>query len=302
MSEETDPPRLLSMLSGSGEDGAQDLLAALEAGKSELPTADQLDGLWARLPEGPGGDGGDGGPDGDGSGGDDDLGPGDLDPGGLDGGLDLVGGAGGASAAVKAAGGSATAVKVAAGGGIAVKAAGGAGLAKIIGAVVLAGAAVGTPAYLSTRGGEESALSPSTTAVFQAPAPTHGLSLDASAAPPADVTPPVASQDALPDASVTPPSPRPSPSVPAPSEVELLKQAQSALGSNPGRALALVNRASQLYPRGSLGQERTMIRIQALIGVGRRGEAHAAATAFRASHPGSPHNRRLEALFPELAQ
>jgi len=85
-----------------------------------------------------------------------------------------------------------------------------------------------------------------------------------------------------------------------PTEIELLKQAQAALGSQPQRALSLVARAAQLYPRGALGQEREMIRIQALAATGRRGQALAAAAAFKKGNPRSAYCRRLEALFPEL--
>jgi hypothetical protein len=81
-------------------------------------------------------------------------------------------------------------------------------------------------------------------------------------------------------------------------EIELLQRAQDALGSAPARALDLVNRHATRFPGAALGQEREVIAIDALVRLGRTGEARARAAAFAARFPTSAHLRRLEALVP----
>lgn len=79
-------------------------------------------------------------------------------------------------------------------------------------------------------------------------------------------------------------------------EVQLLQRAQGALGGNPGRALALAEEHLKRYPGGKLAQEREMIAVAALVGLGRSAEAHARATAFLQAFPSSAHRRRVESL------
>ncbi|MBI4954032.1 MAG: hypothetical protein HY908_18560 [Myxococcales bacterium] len=298
-----DPPRLLD------ESGEPDLLRdALAAGRDDVPSEQALAGLWGRLvtpPVGPGGPGGEG-PGGEGPGGaPDGQGP------GTSGGPGAGPAATAGSAAAKAAAGAGTGAVTAAGG----------LTAKV--AAVLAGLGLAAVVTWQATRPSTSTTTTTTTTIVATSAPgdgSHASALPSSTAPAVASARPDAEASAVvpsavPSASGRPgasagastsaaatPSAAPSASVePQPTELELLQQARAALGGDPGRALALTTRAAELYPKGALGQEREMIRIQALAGAGRRAEALAAARAFEASHPGSAYARRLEQLFPELA-
>ncbi|MCA9623611.1 MAG: hypothetical protein KC731_31535, partial [Myxococcales bacterium] len=93
--------------------------------------------------------------------------------------------------------------------------------------------------------------------------------------------------------------PEPAPSAAPRPESAILAEAQRSLASDPARALALCDEHARSHPRGSLGQEREMIAIDALQRLGRTAEARARAAAFRARHPTSGHNRRLDVLLGE---
>ena len=80
-------------------------------------------------------------------------------------------------------------------------------------------------------------------------------------------------------------------------EVDLVKQALEALPTDPARALSSAYEAERRYPDGLLHQEAEVIAIQALVRLGRRGEAEARGRAFRAAYPGSPHARRIELIL-----
>jgi hypothetical protein len=79
----------------------------------------------------------------------------------------------------------------------------------------------------------------------------------------------------------------------------LLQDAQDALRSDPARALALANQHAQRAPRGALAQEREVIAIEALVKLGRRGEARQRAARFEAAYPNSAQNRRVHLLVGE---
>jgi hypothetical protein len=81
------------------------------------------------------------------------------------------------------------------------------------------------------------------------------------------------------------------------SETQLLRDARLALGSDPGRALALAERHLREYPSGSFGQEREYIAINALLQLGRTSEARARAERFRTSYPRSPYVERLDRVM-----
>ena len=89
---------------------------------------------------------------------------------------------------------------------------------------------------------------------------------------------------------------------PAESESALLQRAQQALGSSPSTALALAGEHAARYPKGQLGQEREVIAISALVGMGRAGEARSRAAAFLAAHPRSAHRSRIEAMVPGVKE
>jgi len=80
-------------------------------------------------------------------------------------------------------------------------------------------------------------------------------------------------------------------------EIALLGRAHQALASNPARALALTVQHRRDYPSGVLGQESELIAIEALEALGRKTEARASASSFRARYPSSAHLRRLDRLL-----
>ncbi|MBL8742597.1 MAG: hypothetical protein JNK04_15930, partial [Myxococcales bacterium] len=138
---------------------------------------------------------------------------------------------------------------------------------------------------------------PTATAVVTAPAPEPtGI---ASSAPTASAIMSSAPR-VLPLASMSAPSATASassPSEPVRSEIEILKEAQASRG-NPARMLELVNEHAKSHPKGVLGQEREMLRIEALVGLGKRAEAKALADAFRKGNPGSAYTERLNQIVP----
>ncbi len=125
---------------------------------------------------------------------------------------------------------------------------------------------------------------------------THTVPIETAAPTPSE--PVVAPPSAAPVTSAAPTAPVPTPhaSAVARPEIEILRDAQAAAASSPARALALADEHERSYPNGSLGQEREMIRIQALVALGRKSEARARAARFRASHPGSAYAQRIDDL------
>ena len=83
-------------------------------------------------------------------------------------------------------------------------------------------------------------------------------------------------------------------------ESAILQRAQDALRGDPAQALALTDLHLARFPGGRLAQEREVLAVQALLGMGRAAEARARATRFLASFPTSTGRRRLEVLIPDL--
>ncbi|HEX2871615.1 MAG TPA: hypothetical protein VHP33_10170 [Polyangiaceae bacterium] len=136
------------------------------------------------------------------------------------------------------------------------------------------------------------------------PAPTAIIDRPPAPPPAAATTPPEslpsASQpvESTPSLAVEPAPPKlvEKPTPPAqPSEAELLEQARAALKSAPGRALQRANEHAARFPRGVLVQEREVLAIQALRGLGRDAEADRRAEAFAKAFPGSAFARKLNA-------
>lgn len=99
--------------------------------------------------------------------------------------------------------------------------------------------------------------------------------------------------------SASSPSPvvhEPPPAVSQLSESQVLAAAQTALPSNPARALELTAEHRRRFPTGALSQERQVLEIDALYRLGRRAEADQRAQRFIASHPGSSYARRVREL------
>jgi hypothetical protein len=75
-------------------------------------------------------------------------------------------------------------------------------------------------------------------------------------------------------------------------ELAAMQQAQAVLGSDPQKALTLLDAQSKQFPSGAFAQERAGMRVVALCELGRP-EARAQAEAFLAAHPQSPMALRI---------
>jgi hypothetical protein len=82
-------------------------------------------------------------------------------------------------------------------------------------------------------------------------------------------------------------------------EIELLKQARSALGADPLQAFALSERCRAQYPNGAFAQEREYIAISALVRLGRTSDARSRASLFRMHYPNSAYLPRLTRMLGE---
>ncbi len=78
-------------------------------------------------------------------------------------------------------------------------------------------------------------------------------------------------------------------------ELALMRRARAALDT-PSQALALIEEHRTRFPRGVLIQERELLRIEALVKLGRSEQARAAARRFRRSYPQSAHLSRIDRL------
>jgi TolA-binding protein len=99
-----------------------------------------------------------------------------------------------------------------------------------------------------------------------------------------------------------PPAAAPVLAKPAPTsltdEVAALDGAREALGGgDPGRALRALDDHDRRFPRGALGPEATVLRVEALAQRGDRAAATRLGAAFLAAHPRSPHAARLRTLL-----
>ena len=112
---------------------------------------------------------------------------------------------------------------------------------------------------------------------------------------------------------ITPADPAPAESPGAPrllegtslrAEALLLESVRESLAtSEAGRALSLLDGYdAQFGPSGSLEEEAIVLRVEALIAVGRRDEAGRVASAFEHSHPGSSYASRLRSLVERVEQ
>ena len=89
---------------------------------------------------------------------------------------------------------------------------------------------------------------------------------------------------------------------PQESELQLLKRAQVALGPEPAAALRWADLHARQFAGGALAQEREVIAVDALMRLGRTTSARARAERFRASFPGSAHQRRVDILMNATTQ
>jgi hypothetical protein len=80
-------------------------------------------------------------------------------------------------------------------------------------------------------------------------------------------------------------------------EVAALDKARAALAAGDGStALARLDAYERRYPRGTLAPEAAVLRVRALVKLGRSREARSAVEAFVRAHPGSPQASRLRSL------
>jgi outer membrane protein assembly factor BamD (BamD/ComL family) len=79
--------------------------------------------------------------------------------------------------------------------------------------------------------------------------------------------------------------------------MRLLRRARSALNDgDPTQALARLTVHAETFARGQMVEDREALRVQALCKAGREAEARAAATAFLARYPNSPHAARVQRI------
>jgi hypothetical protein len=104
---------------------------------------------------------------------------------------------------------------------------------------------------------------------------------------------------AIPSAPSTPTEAPLAAGAPVVSEVELLKQARSALSADPLQAFTLTEQCRSRYPDGSFVQEREYIAIVALARLGRIDEARSRASLFRMHYKNSAYLPRLGTLLGE---
>jgi hypothetical protein len=126
---------------------------------------------------------------------------------------------------------------------------------------------------------------PRTGVDLAAPAP-HGKEQLDRAAPPAEA-PAVESGPKVP---------------PTDAELAMLLEARRLAAADPERALGLLSEHRRQYPHSELVQERELIAIDALIGLGRDADARARADQFRRRFPGSAHLGRLRALEARIGR
>ncbi len=136
---------------------------------------------------------------------------------------------------------------------------------------------------------------PRQTPVIASAAPA--LTAVAPKTPEADPIPTVSVDDLPTVAPSAAQKPAPSAEVSKESDMALLGRAQGALASNPAQALALLSEHAKSFPRSGFSQEREVLTIDALVRLGRRGEAEARADQFAKAYPKSGHNRRIDALL-----
>jgi hypothetical protein len=101
---------------------------------------------------------------------------------------------------------------------------------------------------------------------------------------------PVAS--ALPSRSSSPANPSFS------AELSALDRARTAIANGEaGKALAMLDDYSSRFPRGSMGPEASVLRIEALAAMGNHSAAERVARAFLEKNPASPYAQRIKSLL-----
>lgn len=141
------------------------------------------------------------------------------------------------------------------------------------------------------------------------PAADSGLPASADREPAASSMAPALSTPVMPNrvepeatsaSAAAPPAPRRMPSL-APSdplaELALLERARRVMATNPARALALSEEHRQKYRAGQFAEERELLAVEALVGLGQTEAAARRAGSFLRAHPNSVHAHRLEVIL-----
>jgi hypothetical protein len=90
----------------------------------------------------------------------------------------------------------------------------------------------------------------------------------------------------------------PTPSADPIEEHHLLARAERTVSTDPAGALALVDEHAKKYPQGMLASERELLRVKALVKLGRTPDARAARDRFDAAWPTSPYRAEIDRLAP----
>lgn len=111
---------------------------------------------------------------------------------------------------------------------------------------------------------------------------------------------PVFSIDEIPN--VPPPRPPPTPKVvDAPDtllrEIALVDDARSKLTTDPARALEILEQHRREHGRGQLALERDVLRLEALVGLGRRDEAERIGQSIQSRAKGTPYAGRATSVL-----
>lgn len=173
--------------------------------------------------------------------------------------------------------------------------AGGSLIAKIVGVAVV-GVAIGTGVVVAARAPAAPLVAPPVASAGPLPSPVV-------------VTPPSAIALAAEVASVEP-APEPTkpekPSAPPKTsadsalrdELALLDSARGAIArGDTAAALAALGQHGQRFPRGYLGSEAAVLRVEALVKAGRRAEADAEGDRLLAREPNGPQAQRVRSLL-----
>ncbi|MGA2449044.1 MAG: hypothetical protein ABTD50_10240 [Polyangiaceae bacterium] len=81
-------------------------------------------------------------------------------------------------------------------------------------------------------------------------------------------------------------------------ELSTLDQARAAVADGePARALSILGEYSAQFPRGAMGPEAAVLRVEALLSAGDRAAAERVARAFLQNNPTSPYGPRVKSLL-----
>jgi len=81
-------------------------------------------------------------------------------------------------------------------------------------------------------------------------------------------------------------------------ELSTLDQARAAVADGePARALSILDEYSAQFPRGAMGPEAAVLRVEALLSAGDRAAAERVARAFLQNNPTSPYGPRVKSLL-----